>query len=174
MREPQHDDRERTQRVLVIDDNRAIHEDIRKILTWRDTALDDMEAALFGEAHSGPPPNLFLIDGAIQGQAGLELIQQAALEARPFGLAIVDLHMPPGWDGLETITRIWQADPEIQIILCAALMEYSREEVVARLGRSEGLALLKKPFEAAAVLGLANAMTDQWRSREEARLHLQA
>jgi len=39
-------------RILVIDDNRAIHEDFRKILcsqTDQPKALEDAEAALFGK-----------------------------------------------------------------------------------------------------------------------------
>jgi DNA-binding NtrC family response regulator len=101
------------------------------------------------------------------------MVQQAVRESRPYGLAFVELHLAPGWDGLETISRIWRVDPDIQIVLFTALLDRSWEEVVAQLGRSEGLAILKKPFEPAEVLQLADAMTDNWRSRREARLSSQ-
>ena len=158
---------ERSQRVLVIDDNSAIHQDIRKILSPSDTALDEIEAALFGDEPAATDRIVFEVDCAFHGQAGLEMVQQAARESRPYGLVFVDLHMPPGWDGIETISRIWQVDSDIQIVLCTALLDCSWNEVVARLGRSEGLAILKKPFEPGEVLHLADAMTDNWRSHRK-------
>jgi CheY-like chemotaxis protein len=172
MQELPNSDRERIRRVLVIDDNRAIPQDIRKILARQDSVLDDIEAALFGGESCTPAQSIFEIDSCLQGEAGVEMVRRAALERRPYGLAFVDLHMPPGWDGLETIARIWQVDPEIQIVLWAALLDCSWDEVVARLGRSEGLAILKKPFEAAEVQQLANTMTDNWRSRRDPQLSL--
>jgi CheY-like chemotaxis protein len=165
--------RERIHRVLVIDDTVAIHEDIRKILVTSDTVLEDIEAALFGDKPVAKERNSFEIDSAARGQTGLEMVQQAVRESRPYGLAFVELHLAPGWDGLETISRIWRVDPDIQIVLFTALLDRSWEEVVAQLGRSEGLAILKKPFEPAEVLQLADAMTDNWRSRREARLSSQ-
>jgi two-component system, NtrC family, sensor kinase len=170
--EPLNGGGERLQRVLVVDDNSAIHLDIRKILSPSDTALDDIEAALFGDEPVAKERIVFEVDCAFDGPAGLEMVQQAVRESRPYGLAFIDLHMPPGWDGLETISRIWQVDSDIQIVLCTALLDCSWNEVVARLGRSEGLAILKKPFEPGEVLHLADAMTDNWWSHRKVRHRL--
>ncbi len=102
-------------RLLVIDDNRAIHQDIRKILT-PDTsvsALGVMEAELFGEEMKDAGGVAFEISSAYQGQEGAALVQAAVAEGRPYAVAFVDMRMPPGWDGIETIEHMWREDPNL-------------------------------------------------------------
>jgi two-component system NtrC family sensor kinase len=166
--------RDRVQRVLVIDDNPGIHQDFRKILVRHDTVLDEFEAELFGEGGAATEQYTFEVDSALQGEEGLEKVKRAVRENRPYGVAFVDLRMPPGWDGLETITRIWQVDARMQIVLCAAHLTYTWEEIVAKLKRADGLAILKKPFETVEVTQLATNLTDNWRLLTESRPDLQS
>src|SRR5438477_1898670 len=115
------------QRVLVVDDNRAIHDDFRKILEGLlpvPNALTDATEALFGEHTKEVHLPNFEIDSAYQGQEGLALVQQALQEGRPYALAFIDIRMPPGWDGIETTARIWKADPDLQVVLCTAYSDY--------------------------------------------------
>src|SRR5687767_15414350 len=101
-------------RILIIDDNRAIHEDFRKIFFSRmetEAALSATEAALFGEPSTRPARHQFQIDSAFQGQEGLALVQQARAQNKPYALAFVDVRMPHGWDGIETTVKIWAQDP---------------------------------------------------------------
>ena len=67
----------KNRRVLVIDDNLAIHEDFRKILASKcdASALEDAEAALFGEPSSKSPAARFELDSATQGKQGLERVK---------------------------------------------------------------------------------------------------
>ena len=62
-------------------------------------------------------------------------------------MAFIDVRMPPGWDGIETTGRIWEVDPEIQVVICTAFSDYSPDEMLAKLGRSDRLLILKKPFD---------------------------
>src|SRR4051812_27422640 len=110
-------------RILIIDDNRAIHEDFKKILSptsEQGSPLAESEAALFGEVPPTPVHPTFELESAFQGQEGLEMIQQALQENRPYSMAFVDVRMPPGWDGIETISRIWQEYPDLQVVVCTA------------------------------------------------------
>src|SRR5436309_1726660 len=104
---------ESNRRILVVDDNPAIHEDIRKILIGNDDAdlLSD-ESFLF-DSRSPTPFTEFEIDSAYQGQEGLARVQSKLAEGKPYAMAFVDVCMPPGWDGIETIIRLWQADPRL-------------------------------------------------------------
>ena len=79
-------------------------------------------------------------------------------------LAFVDVRMPPGWDGIETVNQVWQCQPDLQVILCTAFSDYSREQMIQRLGRSNRLVVLKKPFDNIEVLQLAHALTARQRS----------
>ena len=158
-------------RVLIIDDNPAIHEDFRKILcpTALAQTLDEDEAAIFGKQNEVASSAGFEMESAFQGQEGLEKVKQAMSEGRPFALAFVDGRMPPGWDGVETIAKVWQTYPELQIVICTAYSDYSWEEIVKRVGQSDSLVILKKPFDNVEVLQLAHAMTRKWSLNQEAR-----
>jgi CheY-like chemotaxis protein len=138
-------------RILVIDDNRAIHHDFRMILCPSSSApLLELEAALFGPHDTGLPPPVFQVDSAYQGHEGLALLEGALREGRPYWMAFVDVRMPPGWDGVDTISRLWQAAPELQVVLCTAHSDYSWSSMITRLphkDRSLGVVtFLPKPY----------------------------
>ena len=161
------------QRILVIDDNQTIHADFRKILcpaSADNTALRGLEAALFDEVQVAVPKLDFKLDSAYQGQEGLERVKRSLAEKLPYALAFVDVRMPPGWDGVETIARIWETDPDIQIVVCTAYADYSWEQLRARVGQPDNLVVLKKPFDNMEVQQLAHALTRKWQLNLDARL----
>ncbi|MFO1076900.1 MAG: response regulator [Planctomycetota bacterium] len=164
-------------RVLVIDDNEAIHADFRKILTpatGPSAELLAAEAALFGDAPAPPTGVVFEVATAAQGRAGYELARQAHAAGSPFAVAFVDMRMPPGWDGLETIEHLWQVDPDLEVVICTAFSDYSWEETVRRLGRTDRLLVVKKPFDTVEVMQVANALTQKWSLQRQARRSLGA
>jgi CheY-like chemotaxis protein len=159
-------------RLLIVDDNPTIHEDFRKIFCTNlatSEALASAEAALFGEAESAPDEPPFQVDSAFQGQEALERLRTALKEGERYAVAFVDIRMPPGWDGVETAERLWQEDPDLQIVLCTAYSDYAWDEVRARLGRSDRLLVLKKPFDNIEALQLADALTEKWRLTQQER-----
>ncbi len=163
-------------RILVIDDNRAIHEDFKKIFGVPDdseAALNEAESAMFDEPSAQNNRLEFAIDSAFQGQEGLARVQQAKKENRPYSLVFVDGRMPPGWDGIETTVRIWEVDPEVQIIICTAYSDYSWDEMVAKLPKSDQLLILKKPFDIIEVLQMASALTEKWRLHQAVKFKLE-
>ncbi len=161
-------------RILVIDDNESIHRDFRKILSpARDaTALVEAEAALFGSGGGSPAPITYELESALQGEAGADMVRRAVAARRPFALAFVDMRMPPGIDGVETVERIWKADPNVQIVICTAYSDYTSEELVSRLGHSDQLLFLRKPFDNAEVCLMANGLTAKWNLARQARLRM--
>jgi PAS domain S-box-containing protein len=161
-------------RILVIDDNPMIHEDFRKILcpVAQSAELEKAEAALFGETPALKAEAKFVVDSAYQGQEGLALVQRALAEDRPYAMAFVDVRMPPGWDGVETIGHIWRSYPDLQIVICTAYSDYSWEAIVQRLGQSDNLLILKKPFDSVEVLQLAHALTKKWVVTRQAQLRM--
>ncbi len=168
-------------RILLIDDNPEIHKDFRKVLGNKDTqssVLDGMEAVLFdgeSEPAGGPeePSETFEIDSAYQGQEGLEMVRSALETGRPYAMAFVDVRMPPGWDGVETIAQIWRQYPQLQVVICTAYSDYSWTEIVRNLGATDSLVILKKPFDNIEVLQLAHAMTKKWVLTQQANSRLE-
>ncbi|MGO8973771.1 MAG: EAL domain-containing protein [Steroidobacteraceae bacterium] len=163
-------------RILVIDDNPDIHGDFRKVIGG---GLDDatiLAAAEFALLGENSPSNMnlgFELDSAFQGQEGLARVQQALNEGRPYAMAFVDMRMPPGWDGLETIEHLWAIDPDIQIVICSAHSDYNWTDVVARLNNSDKLLVVKKPFEAIEIMQCANALTRKWQNERIMRNQLE-
>ncbi len=162
---------ERNLRVLVIDDNESIHADFRKILTAGGGLgqVEAMEQALFGEAAEKSRALSFEVDSAHQGQEGFEMVQRALNEGRPYATAFIDVRMPPGWDGVETTSRIWTIDPSLQVVICTAYSDYSWSEMIDRLGHSDKLLILKKPFDNVEAVQLATALSEKWHLALQAR-----
>jgi signal transduction histidine kinase len=161
----------RNRRILVVDDNPAIHEDFRKILAASMPVVEglaQLEAALFGEAEAPAASTTFEVDSAFQGQEALELIAAALEENRPYAMAFLDVRMPPGWDGIETAARIWERDSHLQIVICTAFSDYSWSDIRTKLGHTDRFVILKKPFDNVEVLQLADALTEKWRVTEQA------
>jgi PAS domain S-box-containing protein len=154
----------KNRRILIIDDNKTIHEDFRAILSTDKTdttTLDETKAAIFGD-DSISSKLCFEIDSAFQGQEGLEKVIQASQQGRPYAMAFVDVRMPPGWDGIETIQRIWQEQPELQVVICTAYSDYSWQDVIEQLGQTDQMLILKKPFDNMEVYQFACALTEKW------------
>jgi signal transduction histidine kinase/FixJ family two-component response regulator len=151
-------------RLLIVDDTPAIHEDFRKILfPGQNPELAKLETQLFGSPAGTIPRLRFVLDSAYQGQQALALVQRGLAENRPYALAFVDVRMPPGWDGIETIGRLWESDPALQVVICTAYSDYSWGEVTKCLGNRDSYLILKKPFDNIEVLQLAHAMAEKWR-----------
>lgn len=164
-----------TQRVLVVDDNPQIQEDFRKILTPRATesALDQAEAALFGGPVTSSPARAVLqIDAAHQGELAVELVRRAVAAGAPYCVGFVDLRMPAGWDGVQTVRALWQIDPDVQIVLCTAYSDYSWEDMVGELGSGDNFLILKKPFDAMEVRQLVQALGAKWSLLRQRADHL--
>ena len=164
----------RNLRILVVDDNRSIHADFQKILAEERThdKTRAIEEALFGPSASAAEGIRFELTSAYQGKEGFELVQRAVAEGRPYAMAFMDVRMPPGWDGIETTARIWEIDPEMQIVICTAYSDYSWDQMGEKLGQSDKLVILKKPFDNVEALQLATALTEKWNLARQAKFQL--
>jgi diguanylate cyclase (GGDEF)-like protein len=164
-------------RILVIDDNPAIHDDFAKILQRDTPAADGMshaEKLIFGDHDAPVSLPEFELHFAHQGKQGAALVAAALSQGRQYALAFVDMRMPPGWDGLETIEHLWGLDPDLQVVICSAHSDYDWTDVIDRLGHSDKLLVLKKPFEPIEVLQCASALTRKWQDQRVVRRQLQS
>jgi diguanylate cyclase (GGDEF)-like protein len=164
-----------THRILVIDDNASIHDDYRKILAGHAAGkISAAEAALFGEQGPVVERPTFDVDSAMQGRDGVERARAALTEGRPYSVAFVDMRMPPGWDGVETIEHLWAVDPDIQVVVCSAYTDYDWLELLTRLGHSDKLIVVKKPFEPIEILQCASALSRKWANARALKQHVES
>lgn len=165
-------------RILVIDDSEAIHRDYHKVLGQPSSegdraVVEALEDALLGASDRAVAP-IFAIEGAYQGEEGVEMAKVARLAGSPFAMAFVDMRMPPGWDGLKTIEELWAVDPDIQVVICSAHSDYEWADVVDRLNHSDKLLVLRKPFEPIEVQQCASALCQKWHNERVVRSHVES
>lgn len=161
-------------RILIIDDNPDIHLDFIKILSIKKSStakMNEVKSALFGETEALPQFPKFRLDTALQGLEGVELVKKAKNTGDRYAVAFVDVRMPPGMDGIETVKEIWEVDPDIQVVICTAYSDYSHEKIIETLGQKENLLILKKPFDHIAVRQLSIALTKKWMMLQADRAH---
>ena len=162
-------------RILVVDDNPAIHSDYRKAICGDAVSFQwaAVEAEIFGTAPAQASRLPFELDSAYQGEEALAKLETALAEGRPYAMAFIDMRMPPGWDGVKTIQQLWRKDPNLQVVICTAYSDYSWVEITAQLGTTDRLLMLKKPFDAVEVAQLATALTEKWSLKREAALKME-
>lgn len=155
-------------RILIVDDNPAIHDDYKKILCPQKVSeFEKMEKELFGN----PGKELVIpyeIDSAYQGQEALTLVKKAVEEKKPYAVAFVDMIMPPGWNGVETITQLWKVDSDLNVVICTAYAEHSWQDLIEKLGVNDKFLFLKKPFENIEVRQLACCLSQKWSLSQQA------
>ena len=163
-----------SRRLLVVDDNPAIHADIRKILASSEnqSVLDSLAAELFDTPAAATGRPAFAVDSTHQGQEALRLVERADAEDNPYCVAVVDMRMPPGWDGLETIERLWRVDPRLQVIICTAFSDHAWQDIAERLDVADRLLVLKKPFDAVELIQMTHALSHKWALARENERHL--
>jgi len=159
-------------RILIVDDNAAIHEDFCKVLgiKQRNPVLEELETAIYGMTEVNTAESettAYMIDSAYQGEQALELVRDAVKNHQPYALAFVDIRMPPGFDGIETVQQIWQIDPNVQIVICTAYSDYSWEEITRKLKKSNHFLILKKPFDAIEIRQLATSLIEKWELKKQ-------
>lgn len=160
-------------RILIADDNKDIHDDIKYILDTSTVSTDEFEETrrlkeeLFGERdteeESDAVVNIkYSIDDAYQGSEAVEMVKRAKESGDPYSLIFMDVRMPPGMDGIETIESIWKIDPDVGVVICTAYSDYSWNQIVAKLGHSDNLLFIRKPFDNVSLKQIALAMTTKW------------
>ncbi len=170
-------------KILIADDNRDIHEDIKYILDSFSENMDDyretrrLKEELFGESNSPAGNDKIIdigyrIDDAYQGEEAVRMVMAAIEAGDPYSLVFMDVRMPPGIDGIETVERIWKIDPDVGVVICTAYSDYSWDQIVLKLGQNDNLLFIKKPFDSVSLKQIALAMTTKWSLKRQINEHI--
>ena len=156
-----------TFRILIADDTPALHESYRNIFAPLGECPPPFPGAekFLGAAATGAPASVgpvFELTSVFQGEEALSAIATAHAAGTPFALAILDIRMPPGIDGVQTALRLRAEYPALQILLCTAYADYSWADLATAFPDSDSVLLLKKPFDAIEVQQLAHALCRKW------------
>lgn len=164
-------------RILLVDDNEDIHVDFRKVLDAPDDLgnerLDQLVKSLFDEPVVAKQNHVkFSIDSAYQGEEALRMVREAEKAGRPYCVVFMDVRMPPGWDGVQTIRRIWNEFRFTEVVIVTAYSDYTWDNLVEELGLSDKLLCIKKPFDPMTVKQIAVNLTKKWNTAFKVRNYI--
>ncbi len=157
-------------RILIIDDEPAMHESYRACLSPRSTAdanVAQLASELFGSEAANSDPLPFDLVHASQGLDGVREVERATLDDAPFAVAFIDIRMPPGIDGKETARRIRAIDPDINLVIVTGYSDFSPAEISRAAGPADKIFYIAKPFEVAELQQTATALTARWQADRE-------
>jgi len=165
--------------ILVVDDQQDLRERLAGFISKSGknddiSIVDKIKARLASEKSIAPKKNQkkeiqYNVDTAASGEEGFRMLSEALESGFPYAMVFLDMRMPSGWDGLETMEHILSVDKKVQIVICTAYADYTWKDIVARVGIRDNLLILKKPFDNMEVAQLALALTEKYNSEEKIR-----
>jgi diguanylate cyclase (GGDEF)-like protein len=145
-------------RILIVDDEEAIHERYVHCFGIPGGAPEDVEISHC--THDG---------------AAFEMVAQALSGDRPFAVAFVDIAAKPGRDGQDTVRRLRAIDADINLVIVTAIPGFSPAEIARVAGPADKILYIAKPFEPGEIVQTATALGERWtidRELIEARARL--
>ena len=165
--------------ILVIDDQKDLREKLAGFIAQSgkhdNLSIDDKMKAKLASEDILPKPKSrnrnihYDVDTAASGEEGFKMVSEALESSFPYAMIFLDMRMPGGWDGLETMERILAIDKKVQIVICTAYADYSWQDIISRVGVRDNLLILKKPFDNMEVAQLALSLTEKFNSEERIR-----
>ena len=162
-------------RVLIVDDQDEIHIDFEEMLGKgnRKTASDDLAEAFLSETPDSSTPYLPSIEltHASSGDEAYQLVKTSQEANHPFAVAYVDIRMPPGMDGIETIRRIREFEKNLEIVIMTAYTDKSVQEIVTSMGSLHKLLYIRKPVMTAEIQLITFSLVEKWNVEQETVKH---
>lgn len=120
-------------RILVMDDEACVRDVASRALRRQD----------------------FEVDTAVDGVEAIDLFAKAGAEGRPYAAVILDLTVPGGLGGIETVAQLRRIDPDIPAIVCSG---YSTDPILANFREHGFQAILAKPFRPQELIRTVNQL----------------
>ena len=160
-------------RILIVDDEPAMHDSYRRsfapVAGAGGDMLGAMAAELFGDDDlvDTDPQTAFALTHCLQGLDAVAMVEAALRDGDPFAVAFIDIRMPPGIDGKETARRIRALDPEINLVIVTGYSDFSPLDISKAAGPPDKIFYIAKPFEVAEVTQTATALAHRWQVDRE-------
>jgi len=162
-------------RILVMDDDQAILDIFASVLSDQSKRQQSENvaalSALLGveEEPDRLKRRVFDVETAQQGELGFNKVKAALAAGKPYSVVFTDMRMPPGWDGVQAAKEIRQVDAAVGIIIVTAFSDATISEIVRKVGFTDRLLYLKKPFDDEEILQLADSLSMRWNLEEKVR-----
>ena len=165
-------------RVLIVDDQDEIHIDFEEILGKgnRQTASDDLADVFLPSDSGGNAKYLpsFELTHASSGDEAYQIVKTSQESNQPFAVAYVDIRMPPGMDGVETIRQIRAFEKNLEIVIMTAYTDKPLHEIVTNMELLHKLLYIRKPVAREEIQQITFSLVEKWNVEQEAATHQQA
>ena len=144
-------------RILLVDDNQAIHETL-------ELSLGESSLELIEGSNKDPenPPMVFDIHHAYSGEEAMAKNEMALRDDFPYSVVVLDMRMPKGMDGLETMKRMKAMDPKLQFVICSGYQDYDLEEFWEAFPDKRGYLIMVKPFDKTVLRQMLVNLYEKW------------
>src|SRR5258708_29307623 len=97
-------------------------------------------------------------------EAAVAAVRESIAADEPFAIAILDMRMPPGPDGVWAAQRIRELDPAIEIVMCTAYSDVDPGEIGGIVPPEEKLSYLHNPFQPQEIRQMSISFASKWRA----------
>ena len=155
-------------RVLIVDDQEEIHNDFEEMLAPNAAkrATDDLARAFVSETDTAFLPK-FQLFHATSGEEACEMVRGGKGAGSPFAMAYIDVRMPPGTDGIETVRRIRKFEHDIEIVIMTAYSDKTLPEIVNDMELLHKLLYIRKPFSREEIQQITLSLVGKWNIEQE-------
>jgi diguanylate cyclase (GGDEF)-like protein len=163
-------------RVLVADDEAEVRDAYRQILLEADMSGEtavfrNLRERLFAKGapeqmakQLGTRKTVFAPVFCEGAEAAVTAVRESIAADDPFAIAILDMRMPPGPDGVWAAQRIRELDPAIEIVICTAYSDVEPAEIGGIVPPEERLSYLQKPFHPQEIRQMSISLASKWRA----------
>ncbi|MCY4486062.1 MAG: sigma 54-interacting transcriptional regulator [Deltaproteobacteria bacterium] len=156
-------------RVLVVDDQKEIHDDFREMLTpvLAESSARALAAAFVSEQEPRVLLPQFELLHAGSGAEACAIAKAGQESGRPVAVAYVDVRMPPGMDGVRTIRRLREVDPDVEVVVMTAYSDRPLPEIIRNVQPLHKVLYIRKPFSTEEIQQMTLALVDKWNVERE-------
>ena len=152
-------------RILIVDDQAEIHDDFDEMLAPQPPR--PRPSMRLAERTTTPSCRRLKLSHARSGEHAYDMVKTATDADRPFALAYIDIRMPPGIDGIETIRLIREIERSLEIVIMTAYTDKPLSEIVDAMVLPHKLLYIRKPFAREEIQQTALALVEKWNIERE-------
>lgn len=153
-------------RILAVDDDEVVLSLYRDILCLEmegprllEALSDTKGRSTSGQSGSGQGFDLTLCR---TGDEAVTHAREALAEDKPYAVALIDVRLASGTDGLDAAARIRALDAGVEIVMVTGQADISLGELNRRVPPPEKLLYLQKPFKPQELRQLALSLCTKW------------
>lgn len=163
----------RNTRVLIVDDQESIYIDFQEMLgvKKRERRSEELANSFFSAGRDNKRFNdvpSYELSYASSGNEAYEMIKLAKESNCPYAVAYIDIRMPPGIDGIETIRRVRKFEKDLEIVIMTAYSDKPMSDIVNNMELLHKLLYIRKPVAHEEIQQITRALVEKWNLEQEA------